>query len=55
MRALLILAAVVTVMVGLPLLAVGIRRLLRRPLSPDQVELDHKLDENRRDGRYFWR
>ena len=55
MRALLILAAVVTVMVGLPLLAVGVRRLLRRPLSPEHAELDRRLDENRRDGRYFWR
>jgi hypothetical protein len=55
MRALLILAAVVTVMVGLPLLGIAVRKLLRRPLSPEQVELDKRLDENRRDGRYFWR
>jgi hypothetical protein len=55
MRALLILAAVVAVTVVLPLLGVAIRAMLRRPLTPEQVEREKMVEERRRDARYFWR
>lgn len=55
MKALWILGAVVVVTIGVPALGYLIRSILRRPLSPEQVERDRLLEESRRDGRYFWR
>ena len=55
MRALLILGAVIVVTIGLPALAYLIRAMIRRPLTPKQIEQDRMLEEGRRDGRYFWR
>jgi hypothetical protein len=55
MKALLILGAVVIVSVGLPALGHMIRRIIGRPLTPEQLERDALLEERRRDARYFSR
>lgn len=55
MKALWILGAVVVVTIGVPALGLLIRAVLRRPLSPEQLERESLLEERRRDARYFWR
>ncbi|MFO1157239.1 MAG: hypothetical protein U1E60_00210 [Reyranellaceae bacterium] len=55
MKALWILGAVIVVTVGIPALGYLIRAILRRPLTPEQVERDEAVAERRRDARYFWR
>jgi hypothetical protein len=55
MKALWILGAVVLVTVGLPALGHIIRTIIRRPLTPEQIESDRLVQERRRDGLYFWR
>lgn len=55
MNALWIFGAVILVTVVLPAIGFMIRALVRRPLTPEQVEQDRLLEERRRDGRYFWR
>jgi hypothetical protein len=55
MKALWILGAVVLVTVGLPALGHIIRAIVRRPLTPEQIESDRLVQERRRDGLYFWR
>jgi hypothetical protein len=55
MKALWILGAVVLVTVVLPALGYMIRALIRRPLTPEQMERERLFQERRRDARYFWR
>jgi hypothetical protein len=55
MKALWILGAVVVITVGLPALGHLIRKIIGRPLTPEQLERDALLEERRRDARYFWR
>ena len=55
MKALWILGAVVVITVGLPALGHMIRRIIGRPLTPEQIERDALLEERRRDALYFWR
>jgi hypothetical protein len=55
MKALWIFGAVVLVTVALPALGLLIRRIVRRPLTPEQQEADRLFVERRRDARYFWR
>ena len=55
MKALWILGAVAFVTVGVPALAYLIRRIIRRPLTPEQLESESLFVERRRDARYFWR
>ena len=50
-----VLGAVVVVTVGLPALRLMARAIIRRLLTPEQLERDRLLDERRRDARYFWR
>jgi hypothetical protein len=54
MKALWILGAVVVVTVGLPALGYMIRRIIGRPLTPEQLERDALLEERRRNARYLW-
>ena len=55
MKALWIFGAVMLVTVALPALGLLIRRIVRRPLTPEQQEADRLFVERRRDARYFWR
>ncbi len=55
MKALWILGAVVVITVGLPALGHLIRRMIGRPLTPEQLERDAVIEERRRDALYFWR
>jgi len=55
MKALWILGAVVVITVGLPALGHLIRKIIGRPLTPEQLERDALLEERRRAARYFWR
>ena len=54
MKALWILGAVVVVTVGLLALGYMIRRIIGRPLTPEQLERDALLEERRRNARYLW-
>jgi hypothetical protein len=54
-KALWIFGAVVLVTVVVPALGLLIRRLIRRPLKPEQLEAEQLFEECRRDARYFWR
>jgi hypothetical protein len=54
MKALWILGAVVVVTVGLPALGYMIRRIIGRPLTPEQLERDALLEERRQNARYLW-
>jgi hypothetical protein len=55
MFALLLVGAALTISVGVPALGYGIRWIIRRPLSPKQLEQEELYRELRRDARYFWR
>jgi len=54
-NALWVLGGVVLVTVVLPALGHIIRAIIRRPLTPEQIESDRLAEEWRRNGRYFWR
>ena len=55
MTALLLFGAVVVLMFVVPAVGVALRWIIRRPLTPRQIEQDEMLRERRRDARYFWR
>ena len=55
MKAFWILGIVVLFTIVLPALGLLIRAIIRRPLTPEQVEADRLANEYRQNGRYFWR
>ena len=55
MKAFWILGVVVLFTIVLPALGYLIRAIIRRPLTPEQIEADRLADQYRQNGRYFWR
>ena len=55
MKTLLIIGAVVMFGIGVPAFGYLIRKIIRRPLTPEQERQEELLLERRRDARYFWR
>jgi len=55
MFALLLIGAVLTLCIGVPAVAFIVRWIIRRPLTPKQLEQDELVRARRRDALYFWR
>jgi len=55
MTALLLFGAIVFLAFVVPAISYVIRLIIRRPLTPRQIEQDELLRQRRQDARYFWR